>query len=137
MTPSSLSKNVGSNEVVKLAGAQFALMSANGRHCKYVGATKTEKAKVDGVGSWDDAMAVAAGGNGSASFVGMKDGSRQLKEAVVPRGHNLRPDMANMMIDDADEKAVDSISLIVTCEASNANGLLLPCTGGMGLRFCT
>lgn len=113
------------NEDNKLADAQFVLMNDQSEFYAYDAATET----VTWVAEQKDATIITTDGSGSASFIGLENGTYTMKEIKAPAGYNLLTDTIDIIIagDDSDET-----KLTVEAEVANSTGSQLPSTGGIG-----
>ncbi|MBR5714239.1 MAG: isopeptide-forming domain-containing fimbrial protein, partial [Clostridia bacterium] len=137
----------------KVEGAVFALEDSAGKYYKYVvdepaveddptttevDETSPEKFHIEWVTDLNDATKVTTNAEGSAEFIGLKDGDYSLVEVTAPAGYTALTEGIPVTVDGSDSTAVglnDSQIFIALSEfvrVANTPGSLLPSTGGMG-----
>lgn len=109
----------------KLAGAKFVLLNGEGKFYKYDGSV------VSWVDTQEEATAYTTDENGAVEFVGLKNGTYQLKEIEAPAGYNLLAGTVEVIV----EGTAASESLTITSQVANSTGSLLPSTGGIGTQI--
>jgi len=109
----------------KLEGAKFVLKNAAGKFYAYDATNKD----VSWVDAQDDATVVTTDANGAAEFIGLEDGTYNLKEIKAPLGYNLLKDEISVTVAG---NTTDASLLTVETQVKNNAGLLLPETGGIG-----
>ncbi|MBR3460842.1 MAG: SpaH/EbpB family LPXTG-anchored major pilin [Clostridia bacterium] len=137
----------------KVEGAVFALKDSANKYYKYVvdepeveddpttaevDESSPEKFHIEWVTDLNDATKVTTNAEGSAEFIGLKDGNYTLVEVEAPAGYTALTDGIPVTVDGSDSTAVglnDSQIFIALSEfvrVANTPGSLLPSTGGMG-----
>lgn len=109
----------------KLAGAKFVLLNNDGKFYKY------DKNVVSWVDTQEEATVYTTNDGGAVEFVGLKNGTYQLKEIEAPAGYNLLAGTVEVKV----AGTAASESLTITSEVANSTGSLLPSTGGIGTQI--
>ncbi len=110
---------------LKLAEAEFVLMNAEGLYY----CLDEDTGKVTWVEAEEDATVAATDENGAAGFLGLANGTYELKEIKAPDGYNLLTETVTIVIDGEN---AEGKSVSVTKTVENRSGTELPSTGGMG-----
>ena len=114
----------------KLAGAKFVLLNGEGKFYKYDGSV------VSWVDTQDKATVYTTNDTGAVEFVGLKNGTYQLKEIEAPAGYNLLTQPITIQImNQADAVVENPNNLTMTSKVANSTGSLLPSTGGIGTQI--
>ncbi|MBQ9913884.1 MAG: isopeptide-forming domain-containing fimbrial protein [Clostridia bacterium] len=122
---------------IKLAGAKFQLLGADGNAIKFseVAGAAVPTYKVDADGAIDT---ITTDANGKFELVGLDEGAYKLHETEAPAGYNkLAADLDVVITSTYDEDALTAAYKInnadpATIEVENKTGGLLPETGGIG-----
>jgi len=122
---------------IKLAGAKFQLLGADGKAIKFseVTGAAVPTYKVDKDGAIDT---ITTDANGKFELVGLDEGAYKLHETEAPAGYNkLAADLDVVITSSYDEAALTAEYKInnadpATIEVENKTGGLLPETGGIG-----
>ncbi|MBE6775373.1 MAG: isopeptide-forming domain-containing fimbrial protein [Ruminococcaceae bacterium] len=122
---------------IKLAGAKFQLLGADGKAIKFseVTGAAVPTYKVDKDGAIDT---ITTDANGKFELVGLDEGAYKLHETEAPAGYNkLAADLDVVITSTYDEDALTAAYKInnadpATIEVENKTGGLLPETGGIG-----
>lgn len=120
-----IDKYESENESKKLSGAQFVLMNSSSAFYAYDAANDS----VSWVAEQNDATVVTTDDSGAAAFIGLEDGTYELKEIEAPAGYNLLTEAIEITIAGSD---ADVTTLTVEADVANATGSQLPSTGGIG-----
>lgn len=112
----------GTDNSVKLAGAEFILKNEQGQFYHLENNVVTWVAEAD-------ATPVTTDETGAASFDGLKDGTYYLVETKAPDGYNLLTEPVPV---DVNKDGASKVSVSVVSEVANNSGTTLPETGGMG-----
>lgn len=112
----------GTDNSVKLAGAEFLLKNEQGQFYHLENNVVTWVAEAG-------ATPVTTDETGAASFKGLKDGTYYLVETKAPDGYNLLTEPVQV---DVNTDEASKVSVSVVSEVANNSGTTLPETGGMG-----
>lgn len=121
-------------KATKLADAKFVLykLDTDGEtklYYQYTPAAGGTPAKVEWVGSIDDATVVTTDSNGAAEFAGIQSGTYYVHETEAPKGYNVATADVEVTVS---ANSTSTVQATGTAEVENNTGSVLPSTGGMG-----